>query len=269
MANRFSDFKQSVYRAVKYRLLRPVPPPLPFEFEGPVVVVGSAPVSHKPEGMDERFSVITINGSQSVAARWGVEVPDITFMMFNQIEGTTPNALEVRRVLSGQRTKQLFVFLWRKSERARLERGLRAFDYAYDQLYIIDRYERMALLDKAAGLRSLELCADTKVSNGINAVLFALYHRAPAVIITGIDPGSKGHAYNEKGLQRLHARMDQALLERLRARGAPIFTADPAVSESSGIPVWTGSVPVVSKKAEPRNSAVRGSHQEYAGPEQC
>jgi hypothetical protein len=166
-----SEFRTKVYRALKYWLVRPDPPAFPPKFAGPVVVVGSAPVSHRPAGMDDTFSFITVNGSQNVASRWGVNVPDVTFMMFNQIEGTNPSAVEVRRVLSGKRTQKLFVFLWRKDERPRLEQGLAAFEYSYNDLHIVDRYERMALLDKVAGMRSLENCSETKVSNGINAVL--------------------------------------------------------------------------------------------------
>lgn len=234
--------KRRLYRSIKYRLLRPVPPPLPFDFTGPVVVVGSAPVSNRPAGIDDSFSIITVNGSQSVTSQWGVAVPDITMLMFNQVEGTTHNAHEVRRVLSGQRTRALFVLLWRKNDRARLEHGLKSFNYKYDYLYIVDRYERMALLDKVAGFRSLELDAESKCSNGVNAVLFALYHEAPAVIITGINPGSSGHAYNNTGLARLHVQMDRIVLQRLLAAGRPIFTSDPVVASETGIPIWNGNL---------------------------
>ncbi|OVZ62827.1 membrane-anchored protein [Pigmentiphaga sp. NML080357] len=242
MNNFLVDTKKLVYRWIKYRLVRPEPPPSPFRFTGPAVVVGSAPVSHCPAGMDDSFSVITVNGSQSITSQWGIEVPDITMMMFNQIEGTTHNAREVRRVLSGRRTRALFVLLWRKNERERLERGLASFNYRYDHLYIVDRYERMALLDKVAGLRSLEIDAESKCSNGVNAVLFALYHGAPAVIITGINPNSSGHAYNDAGLSRLHVRMDTIILRRLLEAGRPIYTADPEVARETGIPLWNAAL---------------------------
>ena len=236
----FSELRKGAYRALKYRLLRPTPPPLLRKFRGPVVVVGSAPVSHKPEGFDETFTVITVNGSQFVTSEWGIPDPDITMMMFNQVEGTTRNAMEVRRVLSSRRTGSLYVFLWRKRDRQRLERGLRAFDYGYEDLHIVDRYERMALLDKVAGQHSLELDADSKVSTGVNAVLFALYHKAPAVVITGINPMSAGHAYNDAGLGRLHQQVDHSILQRLQAQGAPIYTSDPMVAENTGIRYWRG-----------------------------
>ncbi|WP_245480498.1 membrane-anchored protein [Neorhizobium sp. NCHU2750] len=237
------DIKTGFYRKLKYRLLRPAPPPFNGRFSGPVVVVGSAPKSDKPVGLDETYTIFTVNGSQSVASKWGISVPDLTFMMFNQVEGTTTNAQEVRRVLSGTRTKSLYVLLWRRNEIDRLRNGLKAFDYNYDELTIVDRYQRMALLDKVAGLASLELDADSKCSNGMNAVLFALYHGAPAVIICGINPNSAGHIYNGVGLKRHHVDMDRLLIERLVRDGRPLFTADPDVSVRLGIPLWTGSLP--------------------------
>lgn len=239
MSNPITNAKKRIYRWIKYRLTRPAPPPLLRGFQGPAVVVGSAPVSHRPDGLDDTYCTITINGSQSATARWGIAVPDITMMMFNQIEGTAYNPREVRRVLRGQRTRALYLLLWRKNERERLERGLAAFDYGYDDLYIVDRYERMALLDKVAGMLTLEIDAPSKCSNGINAVLFALHHGAPAVILTGIDPGSAGHAYNDTGMERLHVHMDSVVLQRLLAAGRPIYTADPEVADATGIPLWT------------------------------
>jgi hypothetical protein len=241
--SRLKDIKTGLYRRVKYRFLRPLPPPLHGQFSGPVVVVGSAPKSDKPVGLDDSYTIFTVNGSQSVASQWGVSVPDLTFMMFNQVEGTTTNAQEVRRVLSGQKTKSLYVLLWRREEADRLRKGLKAFNYDYDRLTIVDRYERMALLDKVANLSSLELDADSKCSNGMNAVLFAFYHGAPAVIICGINPSSTGHSYNVVGLKRQHGDMDRMLIDRLLATGHALFTADPAVSTSMGIPLWTGAMP--------------------------
>lgn len=243
MVAQFTELKKHIYRQIKYHVTRPNPPILAEPFRGPVLVVGSAPVSNKPADFDETFRVITINGSQVVTKGWGIEVPDVTLVQFNQIEGTNTNAVEVRRVLNGERTKMLYVLLWRK-ERQRLEDGLKAFDYRYDRLEIVDRYKRMALLDRVGGVKCSELGADDKCSNGINAVLFALYNGATQVIITGINPDSGGHVYNTENLTRLHARKDREVLERLLDRGYPIFTSDPAVSQSVGLPLWEGKATI-------------------------
>lgn len=235
----FSLTKTRIYRNLKYRIRRPSPPIANIPLNGPVLIVGSAPVSHLPADFDDSYRVITINGSQTVTGKWGIEVPDITFMQFNQISGTNTNAVEVRRVLNGQRTKMLYVLLWREGL-PKLVEGLQAFNYRYDKLQMVDRYERMALLDRICNFKSLELDAEGKCSNGINAVLFALYNKAPAVIITGINPKSSGHVYNKENLSRMHTDMDQKVLQRLLEKGYPIYTADPPVSDALGIPLWQG-----------------------------
>jgi hypothetical protein len=240
MVGSLADLKKTLYRKVKYRLRKPQPPTIPVPFNGPVLVVGSAPISNKPADFDASFRVITINGSQARTAAWGVSTPDVTLVQFNQIEGTTTNAVHVRRVLTGQKTGRLYVLLWRKEQRQRLIDGLKAFDYQYAELEIVDKYERMALLDKVVGLKSCELNADSKCSNGVNAVLFALYNGATAVIITGINPASGGHSYNQENLARQHVQMDKQVLQTLLRQGYPLYTTDPAVSDSVGIPLWTG-----------------------------
>ena len=72
-----SDLKKRVYRNIKYHLTRPSPPTVTPPFQGPVLIVGSAPVSHKPADFDASFRVVTINGSQAVTKAWGIEAPDL------------------------------------------------------------------------------------------------------------------------------------------------------------------------------------------------
>ncbi|WP_337268909.1 membrane-anchored protein [Oryzifoliimicrobium ureilyticus] len=238
MSSRFTEVRKRCLRNIRYTLTRPSPPPAPSPFNGPVLVLGSAPVSHKPERFDSSFSVITINGSQSVLEGWGIEKPDITFMRYNQVKGTAKNPVEVRRVLRGKSTGALYVMLWPRNKRDELAEGLRAFDYSYDQLHIVNRYARMSLLDRVAGFRTLEMDDEAKCSNGVTAVLFALYHKAPAVIISGINPNSSGHIYNSADLHRQHTQMDMFVLRKLLDAGHPIFTADPTVAAEMNMPLW-------------------------------
>src|SRR5690606_26123659 len=100
---------------------------------------------------------------------------------------------------------------------------------SYDRLRILSRYRRMALYEAVLGRLNLETDNDTKFSNGVTAVLYAAVNGAPAIVITGIDPSSKGHVYNRLVLPRLHANTDRELLQEIRARGFPLYTADPDV----------------------------------------
>ncbi|MHC1550985.1 membrane-anchored protein [Phyllobacterium sp. K27] len=237
---RFPRFEivTKIRRSIIYRFGRYQPSAHPFRFDGPVVVVGSAPVSNVPEGFDNRFFVISVNGSQVVAGTWGNQKPDATFMQFNQIEGQTTNALHVREVLRGKQTSLLYVVRWSKSLRS-LQKGLAAFRYSYDELRVLNRYNRMALYETVTGNLNLEIDDDMKFSNGITAVLYAITNGAGAVIVTGINPSSSGHVYNDANLKRLHANTDKQILESLIDRGYQLFTADADVAKECRIPLWT------------------------------
>lgn len=237
----FVDAKKLFFRKIKYLIRRPMPPTISPPFKGPVLVVGSAPVSHMPVDFDETFRVITINGSQAVTKAWGIDSPHVTLMQHNQLNGTNTNAVDVRRVLCDQKTGTLYVLLWRKGKR-RLERRLKTFNYTYGNVQIVNRYERMALLEKVSGLKMLELDKNSKCSNGVIAVLFALHNGATAVIITGINPNSGGHIYNDANLSRFHVKTDSEMLKRLLAKGYPVFTTDTEVSIAIGIPLWNGKI---------------------------
>jgi len=240
MLTTFAAAKKYIFRRIKYLLRNPTPPTSPTPFAGPVVVLGSAPASHKPIGLDATYRIISVNASQLALQSWGVDAPDITLMGYNEIEGTNKSAVETRRVLGGRRTGSLYVLAWRHG-RERLEAGLEAFCYRCTEVHIIDRYQRIALVHKVSGHLNLELDAETKCSNGIVAVLFALYNGSKAVIISGINPHSIGHVYNSANLERKHVRTDSETLARLVRRGYPIYTADPQVAEDVGLPLWQGN----------------------------
>jgi hypothetical protein len=232
--------RQRLYRWLKYRMTAPAAPRVPDILQGKnAVIVGSAPFSTRPAGWDETFRIVSINASQMAAQAWLHEVPAVTLMQYNQIEGTSPTALEVRRVLRGQRTGVLYLLLWRH-DLQRLERGLAAFQYGYDTLRLIGRYERVALMHRVTGQLNLELEVDSKWSNGIIAAALALHSGARHVILTGINPQSQGHGYNQLGLPRLHSASDMEALNLFMQKGLPVFTADPQVAETTALPLWTG-----------------------------
>ncbi|EHK56460.1 hypothetical protein [Allomesorhizobium alhagi] len=203
------------------------------------MILGSAPSSAKPAGFDPAsYHVVTVNASQAKLDEWGVDKPAATFIHFYNVEGDSENARAVRRVLAGRRTGELYVIRWTLGLEA-LQSGLAAFDYRYDRLHQISRYHRMAL--HLAIMRRLNEEKDNSVkfSNGLTAVFYALASGAPSVILSGIDPRSAGHFYNGAGARRLHAETDLALIEELRRRGAPIFTADPDVARTTGLDLWS------------------------------
>lgn len=225
-----------IVRALK--LVRP--PRKRHSFAGPVLVLGSAPVAHLPEGFDSRFAVISVNGAQYHLQQWGLGDPDITLLTWSQIASRSPKAHEVRGVLAGKGTGTLYVVRWRRSWR-KLRRGLAAIPYRYDKLYLLGRLRRMALYEQVTGNYNPEEAIAARYSNGITGVLLAFHNGARQVIISGIDPGSDGHAHGTAGYARQHGEVDIQVIRSLRAQGRQLYTADPRVAEHSGLPLWTGS----------------------------
>ncbi|MEK1926070.1 MAG: membrane-anchored protein [Rhizobium giardinii] len=221
-----------------YRFARPQAPKQPTPFRGPALIVGSAPVSNLPDGFDSRFAVICVNGSQVATAGWGIDAPDVTFLQFNQVEGKGERAVAVRRALSGKRCGILYVLRWPRSE-ARLREGLAAFEYGFNELRLINQYHRTRLAEAVLGRIVPESDNESKFSNGITAVLYAIHSGATDIIITGIDPSSTGHVYNDLKMQRLHSDTDVKILMELLERGFRLYTSDPHVAESTGLPLWS------------------------------
>ncbi|SEH99846.1 hypothetical protein SAMN05216228_1015118 [Rhizobium tibeticum] len=230
--------KRYLNRWLRYRLAAPRVPDLRRLLHGRnVVVVGSAPFSTKVCGWDDSFRVLTINASQVAAEGWLTRPPDVTLMQFNQIEGPNAAAVEVRRVLQHAKTGLLCVLNWRH-ELDRLLRGLDAFDYRYDDLMLISRHERIALMHRMTGRLNLELEGEGKWSNGIVGAALAINSGAANVILTGIDPLSKGHKYNSLNLSRMHRETDLLALQIFAEQRLPVFTADPHVAQSTNLALW-------------------------------
>ncbi|UCI10737.1 membrane-anchored protein [Mesorhizobium sp. B1-1-8] len=231
-----------IKRKLLYRLLHPRPPRHPAPLTKPVFIVGSAPVSNPPVGFRrDAFTIFTVNGSQTVTARWGMGTPDATFLYVNQLDGAKPNALAVRAVLTGQETDLLWIVRAHRTIEE-LRRNIAAFNYRCRDLRKITRHQRMALYEAVTGVANFEMHLEEKFSTGITAVLYALHNCAPAVIITGIDPGSHGHVYNELNIDRMHISSDRATLLALSALGFPLYTSDPHVADSLGLPLWKGQI---------------------------
>jgi hypothetical protein len=120
-----------------------------------------------------------------------------------------------------------------------LKQGLAACNYSYDHVKVINRFKRMAMYEAVMGDLNVEIDDNMKFSNGITAVFYAILSDAKVVIISGINPDSSGHVYNDANLKRLHAGTDKQILQALIDRGYPIYTADHEVAKNSGLPLWT------------------------------
>jgi hypothetical protein len=224
-------------RRMRLALIGPRAPRHPGGFHGPVVVLGSAPQNTKPAGFDDSFSVLTVNASQANLDAWGVEKPAATFIHFYNIEGDSENARAVRKVLDGRATGELYVLRWTLGEEALLQ-SVKAMNYRYDHLHSLSKYHRMAMHLEVMRYFNNEDDNELKFSNGITALFYALLSGAPAVILSGINPASSGNFYGDLERKRLHANTDMRILNELKARGLPIYTADADVAAATGLDLW-------------------------------
>lgn len=232
---------RNLRRRVRLSVVGPRAPRHPGGFQGPVVILGSAPVGTIPIGFDGSYKVLTVNASQVRLDDWGLDKPTATFIHFYNIDGKSDKARGDRKQLEGRSTGDLHVLRWKRSL-DELKQGIAAFGYSYDRLHMPSKLHRMALHLSVMKYINNEDSNEVKFSNGITALFYALRSGAPAVILSGINPVSTGHFYDQEGRGRLHGNTDLRILNELRARGLPIYTADAVVADLTGINLWNGRV---------------------------
>jgi len=210
--------------------LAPRPGALP-QIDGPAFVLGSAPGPAPPRDPSRSWTLATVNGSQVVAARWGLK-PTITLFGFSFVQ-TTPANAETRKVLSGQCTSQLLCIGARKHY-FHYRRVARQLGYSYDRLTTITPKDRADITRRVIGVSDDET---GRASNGIFLALLCLHLGASEVVMAGFSLTRHGHAYNDKGHFREHIDADRAVLARALQAGLRIATNDPRFSAESGLPL--------------------------------
>jgi hypothetical protein len=196
------------------------------------LVVGSAPEASLPQRFDQSWTVATVNASQTTAAALGCHIPDLTLFGAAVMKGKPVN-LEAQEALRGLRTKTAIGFEGRRHYSATRFK-LAAIGYSYDSFYFMPPAMRLRIISDAIGE---EVQHKAKPSNGVFLALLCLRMGSTAAVMTGFSLTKAGHAYNEKERARRHVDEDRIVLMKAIARGAPIFTADPAFSRESGVPL--------------------------------
>jgi hypothetical protein len=217
-------------RGLVLGLLAPRPGALP-RIEGPAFVLGSAPNPVPPRDRSRKWTLATVNGSQVVAAAWGLE-PEITLFGLSFVH-TTPANAETRKVLSGKRTRQLLCIGARKHY-FHYRRVTRQLGYGYDRLTTITPKDRADITRSVIGVSNDET---GRASNGIFLAILCLHLGASEVVMGGFSLTQHGHAYNDKGHFREHIDADRAVLARAAKAGLRIATNDPRFSAESGLPL--------------------------------
>ncbi len=197
------------------------------------LVLGSAPGARLPEPhLFERC--VCVNGSPRVAAGHGL-TPDLTIMAGYTTLVERDVSRQSLEQLSGLHAGRL-LFVSAGNDRDSARRVLSDSGLGFDEWLDIDPLGRAAIAGEATGEGEPGLGHwQERVSNGVFALLVALWAGAEHVTIAGITL-TGGHDYIEGDTPRHHVAGDQRCLETLaRLHGARVATTDEALAEATGL----------------------------------
>lgn len=206
---------------------------------GPTLVLGSAPGSIRPAGIDGSWVLLTANASQKRLVEWNLPGPDLTVMRSN---ASAAEALQEQMwaQIKGLRTKRMFS-AGRPQYGARIAEVARQHSYQIDETILANWTERLVIIYFATGLWFLGRNPQETPTNGILAILLAAWLGSQAIVISGFSFSKGGYFYDSAGsapVARERPDGDRAAIRALLARGAPLFCSDPGFAAESGIPLW-------------------------------
>ena len=206
----------------------PLPDGLP-RFDGPVLVLGSAPGAIPPPDLENR-RLLTVNASQVIAEGWGRQRPDMT-LFGTTVLGLRPANRAAQQVLKRRGTGCL-VRMTDGSTTLIHDFNLWRMQYMADRVVPLDIAARRGLL---ANLVGDAIAQRYKPSNGVYLAALALALGATDIVMVGFSLTSAGHAYNSANHPRNHVDADREVLLALVAAGVPITTTSREFAETSGL----------------------------------
>ncbi len=198
-------------------------------FDGPVLVLGSAPGAVPPADLQTR-RLLTVNASQVIAEGWGMPRPDMT-LFGTTVLGLRPSNRAAQQVLRRRETGCL----------VRMSDGSRTLIHDFNlwrMRYIADRVVSLDIPTRRGLIASLvgdELAQRFKPSNGVYLVALALALGATDVVMAGFSLTVSGHAYNNENHPRHHIDADREVLRGMVAAGAPIATTSQEFAKKSDL----------------------------------
>lgn len=206
----------------------PLPDGLP-RFDGPVLVLGSAPGAIPPADL-ERRRLLTVNASQVIAEGWGRQRPEMT-LFGTTVLGLRPANRAAQQVLKRRGTGCL-VRMTDGSTTVIHDFNLWRMQYIADRVVPLDIAARRGLL---ANLVGDAIAQRYKPSNGVYLAALALALGATDIVMAGFSLTSAGHAYNSANHPRNHVDADREVLLALVAAGLSITTTSQDFAADSGL----------------------------------
>jgi hypothetical protein len=189
----------------------------------PTLVLGSAPNPHVPPDYDPAtWSLVCINASGRIAEQLDLGTPAITIMASGFLTAANDISVEARQLVSGLRTETLIIRFAGSDPFKRLRRALSvrlrlmSMDYRFERLVFISPAVWRPILSSFREMLDSQGSGNTEnVSTGVFGCVMALDLDALTLAVSGIDPASSGHAYNNLDRTRHHVFADEWMLKLL------------------------------------------------------
>ena len=201
------------------------------------LIVGSAPNAVAPD-LARIDTCICVNGSPWIAARFGIDRPDLTVitghktMVRDRYDAVASVTRDVWRDLSTRML--LFIEFGDKAKHARSVFAEANFKY---EIFInLHRKEYAAIIEEVCG-REMAI-GDSRISNGIFAAAVAMWAGAREVIFSGFSMEG-GHGYIDHGTRRGHQRGDGRFFQLANNFACRVTTTSSELHRRFGLPLVT------------------------------
>jgi hypothetical protein len=165
---------------------------------------------------------VCINASGRVAEQLDLGTPAITIMASGFLTAANDISVEARQLISGLRTETLVIRFAGSDLFKRLRRSvsvrlcLMSLDYRFDRLLFMSPSIWRPILSSFRDTLGNQTSGNTEnVSTGVFGCVMALGFDALKLAVSGIDPTSSGHAYNNLDRTRHHVFADEWMLRLL------------------------------------------------------
>lgn len=204
----------------------------------PCVVLGSAPNPHPPRTLKGKYNLVCVNCSGHIAKEYNLGDPVLTIswvglLLFEK------NKIH-RVLLKDLITDKLIILVNHKKfkiSKKEVKERLSSVGYQYNHIKIIDIEQREDIVASIIGKENEASKEACKVSTGLFAVCYALYHGISDVIISGISISKPGHAYSNENYPKWvgHIFADREALVKMRKKRLPVKTTESELAEETGL----------------------------------
>jgi hypothetical protein len=196
------------------------------------IVLGSAPNCDAPSFQADDV-VVCVNGSAHNAERFGVDVPDGTFLVSHIFGRSSKHSRATYELLRGRRTKNL-ILVTGTLNFEKCTDGVRDIGLDYEFIDELSPFERAAIVGEACGMELGFGTLSQRVSTGVTTVICAIWAGAREVNLTGFSLRS-GHSYTNYASKRHHVGPDSLFFALCSERDFPVTTASQTLSRQFGI----------------------------------